>query len=98
MARLRTDPEAAAREAFRKEIRIRRAELDIKQHELADQVGIVPSAMSKLIADPDKLSVERLRKIIKTLGPDPIIVLKLMGYSQKDLKALNMNGGNYESE
>ncbi len=98
MARLRVEPEAAAREAFRTEIRVRRAVLDMNQRGLADCLGVVPSVMSKLLAEPDKISVERLRKIVKTLGPDPIVVLKLLGYSQKELKGLQMNGGNYESE
>lgn len=91
MARLRTEPETAAREAFRKEIRVRRAELDMNQRGLADSLGVVPSVMSKLLAEPDKISVERLRKIVKTLAPDPIVILKLLGYDNRELKRLTHN-------
>lgn len=101
MAKLRTDPDVAAREGFRTEIRVCRARLDMSQRGLADCMGEVPSVVSKLLAEPDRLSVERLRKIVRTLGPDPMVVLKLLGYSQRDLKAFankNENGGNYGSE
>lgn len=86
MSRLRVDPDESARVGFQREVRVRRAALDMTQNELADAVGIAPSFMSTLLSDPDKISVGRLRKIVKTLGPDLRVVLALVGASAKDIQ------------
>lgn len=86
MSKLKVNPDEAAREALKREVRIQRVYLDMTRAELADAVGVVPSVMSNLLANPDKISVGRLRSIIKTLSLDPIIILKLLGYSPKDIK------------
>lgn len=78
--------EAAAREAFRQEVKVRRVYCNMKQSELAEAVGVVPSVMSNLLANPDKINVVRLRKIISALDIDPMIVLTFLGYSKKDLQ------------
>ena len=49
-------------------------------------VGVVPSVMSTLLANPDKISVGRLRKIVQALAPDPLIILTLLGYAPKDIR------------
>ena len=85
MSRSKTNPTETAKETFIQEIRVRRAYLDMTQSELATAIGVVPSSMSKLISNPDKISVGRLRGIIKALNLEPLIVLKLLGYSQKDV-------------
>lgn len=88
MSRPRVNPEEAAREAFRREIRVLRAQCDMKQSALADVVGVVPSVMSNLLADPDKISVGRMRRIVGALKPDLMVMLTLLGYSKRDLKEL----------
>lgn len=85
MSRIKLNPDETAKEALIREIRVRRAFLNMTQAELAAAIGVVPSSMSKLISNPDKISVRRLRGIVKALNLDPLIVLKLMGYSQKDI-------------
>lgn len=77
--------EAAAKDAFRQEVRVQRAVLDMTQGELADAVGMDRSVLSRFLADPDKLSVGRMRGISQALGLDPLTVLALMGYEKKDV-------------
>ena len=91
MSRPRMTPELAAdkaRKDFQTEVRVQRARLDMSQRELSDQIGIAPSSMSELLADPDKLSVARLRGIIHALDMDPMPILRLLGFSEKALHAM----------
>lgn len=84
--------EAAAREAFRQEVKVRRVYCNMKQSELAEAVGVVPSVMSNLLANPDKINAGRLRKIISVLDIDPMIVLAFLGYNKKDLQNVGGEG------
>lgn len=96
MSRPRMTPELAeqkAREAFLKEIRIQRAALDMSQKELGVQVGVSAPSMCELLADPDKISVARLRKIIRALDIDAAVILRLLGFDSRTV-ALLEDGGN----
>lgn len=87
MSRPRATPETA-KAAFVREVKIRRAYCDMTQRQLADEIGVVPSVMSTLLANPDKISAGRLRTIVQTLAPDPAIVLAFLGYTTKDIQKL----------
>lgn len=86
MSRPKANPEEVAKSNFQREVRVCRAYLDMTQRELADAVGVVPSVMSVLLNNPDKISDGRLRTIIKTLGINPKTILELLGYTPKDIK------------
>lgn len=91
MSKLRKNKEdliQAAKESFRLEVKLQRVRFDMTQGELADQVDMDRSVLSRCLADPDKLSVGRLRKIIQILDIEPEIILALLGYSQKQIKDL----------
>lgn len=88
MARLREDPDVAAREALLQEIRVKRAVYNVKQSELADVLDIGGPRMSALLKRPEELTAGRLRAIVRRLRLEPGVVLAFMGYSQKDLKEL----------
>lgn len=92
MARLRTDPAKAARDGFQKEIRVKRAELDMTQKLLGDRIGVCPSQMSKMLANPDSIDVGELRQIVAVLEPDPCVVLALLGYSSKAINKIRKEG------
>lgn len=86
MSKLRKNKEdliQTAKESFQLEVKLQRVRFDMTQGELADQVDMNRSVLSRFLADPDKLSVGRLRKIIQILDIDPEIILALLGYSQK---------------
>lgn len=91
MSRPRMTPELAAdkaRKDFQLEVKLQRVRLDMSQRELAETVGISAPLMSELLADPDKLSVNRLRSIVNALAMDPVTILHLLGFSDKDIAAL----------
>lgn len=86
MSRPRMTPEMAddkARKDFQKEVKHRRVELDITQKDLGEQVGVSAPSMSELLSDPDKLSVGRLRRLVRVLDLDPVTVLRLLGFDTK---------------
>ena len=87
MSRPRATPESAKADLIR-EIRVRRAEIDLTQNQLADEIGVCPSVMSVLLKDPDKISMGRLRAIVRVLSPDPVVVLTALGYTNKDIQKL----------
>ena len=89
MSRPRQTPELVAdnaRKAFQLEVKLQRVRFDMSQRELGEVLGISPPQISDLMANPDKLSVDRLRSIIRALSIDPLTVLHLLGYSDKDLR------------
>lgn len=75
--------EASAKEAFRLEIKHQRVNFDMTQGELADHADMDRSVLSRFLADPDKLTVGRLRKIVQTLDISPLTILALLGYEPK---------------
>lgn len=81
--------DAAAKDAFRLEIKLQRIHYDMTQGELADHAGMDRSVMSRFLADPDKLSVGRLRKIIHVLDLNPLTILALLGYDPRAIQNIN---------
>ena len=95
MSRPRMTPELAeqkAREAFLAEIRIQRAKLDMSQKDLGAQVGVSAPSMCELLADPDKISVARLRRIIRALDIDAAVILRLLGFDNRIVAQLESSG------
>lgn len=88
MSRPRVNSEEVARAAFLREIKVKRAMYDIRQRDIADELGLAPCTMSSLLSRPDDISIGRLRKIIAMLHLDPMIVMAFLGYSPKELKQL----------
>ena len=81
--------EQEAKEAFRLEIKLQRVHFDMTQGERADQAGMDRSVLSRFLAEPDKLNVGRLRKIIQALQLDPLIILPLLGYDNRTIQNIN---------
>lgn len=90
MSRPRMTPELAAenaRKEFQLEVKLQRVKLDMSQRDLGVAVGISAPLMSELLSDPDKLSIARLRSIVRTLRLNPGTVLRLLGFTDKELCA-----------
>lgn len=91
MSRPRMTPELAeekARKDFQKEVKLQRVKLDMSQRELGEQVGVSAPSMCELLADPDKISVARLRKIIRALDIDAAVILRLLGFDNRTVAQL----------
>ncbi|MBQ7355383.1 MAG: helix-turn-helix transcriptional regulator [Clostridia bacterium] len=86
MPKLKGDPDEEALKGFQKAVRVALAEQEMHQKELAAEVGVEPSWMSRLLAEPGNLSADRLRKIVRALGLDPGVVLRFLGYGEREIK------------
>ena len=84
MPRIRQLADKYAREDFAKEIRRKQGEMELMSiRSLAEAADIPASTLGPKLREPDKLDVVDLRKIVKTLSPDPAVVLRLLGYEAK---------------
>lgn len=89
MGKIRGKEQQYADEAFRREIRSRQGYYNLmSQQALADAADIPRPTLRKRLLDPAGMSVEELRRLIKTIKPSADVVLSLLGYSGKDLKSL----------
>ena len=86
MAKPRIDPIEKAGTDFLRELKVKRAQYDILQRDIGEEIGLSTSATSSLLSRPDDISVGRLRKIIARLRLDPIVVMVFLGYSPKDVR------------
>ena len=97
MSRPRMTPELAAnkaREDFQLEVKLQRVKLDMSQKELGQQVGVSAPSMCELLSDPDKLSVARLRKLIRALDMNPAVIMRLLGFDNRTVALLDGSSGN----
>ena len=87
MPRIRQKEQQYAFDDFRKEVRTRQGMYDLmSQQALADASGIPRPTLRKRLLEPETMSVEELRKLVVTIWPDPGAVLRLLGYSAKDIR------------
>ena len=89
MSRPRKEPEELADDKFRREIRIKQGYYDLMtQRDLAGSCGIPQPTLCKRLAKPENLTVAELRKLVGAITPDPLVILGLLGYTAKDIKAV----------
>ncbi len=97
MSRLKKAPEELAKDNFRREIRIRQGYYDLMtQRELATSSGIPQSTLCKRLAKPEDFTVEELQKLVAAVTPDPLVVLQLLGYSEKQIARMKKNSAQAE--
>lgn len=86
MPRIRQKEDLYRNEDFRRDVLVKLAYLGLQQHDLAEYLGVCDATVSILLRSPEKIPVERLRKIINYLQLEPAAVLKLLGYQSKIIK------------
>lgn len=86
MPRIRQKADTYRNEDFRRDVRARLALLGLNQQALAEHLCVSDSTISIMLQKPEKISVERLRKMISFLGLEPECILRFTGYSQKEIK------------
>ena len=86
MPRIRQKADTYRNEDFRLEVLSRLALLGIQQHDLAEHLGVCDGTISVMLHNPEKIQVERLRKMIAFLGLEPGCILRFIGYSAKEIK------------
>lgn len=84
MPRIRQNAQQYARDDFLREVRVRMAYLNIPcNQDLADLAGIPNSTLTGKLKEPDKLTVDQLRRIVQVIDPDPEVLLKFLGSNRK---------------
>lgn len=87
MPRINQKADEYARADFQREIRTRQGFYDLMSlRALAEASGIPHTTLWAKLKDPDKLEVADLRKLVKVICPDPLILLALLGYSKQDIR------------
>ena len=87
MPRINQNAEIYAENDFRKEVRICQGRYDLmSQQALAEAVDMPRPTLRKRLLEPETMTVGELRKLIKTVKPNPRVLLLLIGYTPKDLR------------
>lgn len=86
MPRIRQNVQKYVNEDFWREIQSRKALAGIKtDRDLAESIGISPSGLSKRKQNVGGMTITDLQRFVKALKPSPVVVLKMLGYSAKDI-------------
>lgn len=89
MPRIRQYAERDATKDFLGEINAQRARFGYNTcEEFGKAIGVCPKSAWNYLNDPDRIRLGSLRAIVKTIKPNPGIVLKALGYSTQDIKKL----------
>lgn len=63
------------------------------QTELGKALGVSQVTAGKYRKDPTDMTFATLRRLIKVLKPNPLILLRALGYSSRDIKQLFEKNG-----
>lgn len=81
----------AAVDDFQREIQCRciwaGSPADATTRHFAKVAGISEASGYNYIKDPSQIRVKALQKVVKTLRPDIGVVLRLLGYTNQDIKS-----------
>ena len=89
MPRLRQNAERDAMKDLVGEISAQSARYGYRsQTSLSKALGVCQATVSNYLKQPEYIPMGILRSIVKVLRPNPIIVLKALGYSSSDIRKL----------
>ena len=87
MPRIKAKADVYAREDFSKELRKNMIDQGIDSvKELADMVGLDGRTMYRRMEDINKMKVSELAAIKTVLSPNPVLLLRVLGYTTKEIK------------
>lgn len=88
MPRIRQYAEKYSNEDFLREIRSKQGYYNLRtQEELGNAMGLPKSTMRKRLINPESLTIQDLRSMIRVLNLSPVAVLKFLGWSDKAIKS-----------
>ena len=88
MPRIRQYEEKYSNEDFLREIRSKQGYYNLRtQEELGNAMGLPKSTMRKRLINPESLTIQDLRSMIRVLNLSPVAVLKFLGWSDKAIKS-----------
>ena len=89
MPRLRQNAERDAIRDFQSEVNAQCGRYGYKsQKSLGNALGVCQATAGNYLKNPDCIQFGTLRAMVKLLRLDPIVVLKALGYSAKDIQKL----------
>ena len=89
MPRLRQNAERDAMADFMGELNAQRARFGYDtQRSLAPVIGVCQATAGNYIPNPENIPFGVLRKLVKVLKPDPVLLLKAMGYTTTDIQKI----------
>ena len=92
MPRLRQNAEKDAMRDFVGEVNAQRGRYGYTtQKAFGNALGVCQATAGNYIRDPETISFGMLREMVKVLRLDPVVILKALGYSNKEIQ--NIRGG-----
>lgn len=92
MPRLRQNAEKDAMRDFVGEVNAQRGRYGYTtQKSFGNALGVCQATAGNYIRDPETISFGMLREMVKVLRLDPVVILKALGYSNKEIQ--NIRGG-----
>ena len=92
MPRLRQNAEKDAMRDFVGEVNAQRGRYGYTtQKAFGNALGVCQATAGNYIRDPETISFGMLRDMVKVLRLDPVVILKALGYSNKEIQ--NIRGG-----
>lgn len=89
MPRIRQYEERYATDDFRSEVNAQCGRYGYKsQKSFGKAIGVCQSTAGAYLKNPDSINIGTLRTMVKVLRLDPIVVLKMIGYSSSDIQKL----------
>ena len=71
---------------FQREVRVKMAYYSLTQKDLAHEIGLDPSALSRRLKDPKKITLAELESLHRILHLDLAVLLPMFGASKKELR------------
>ena len=94
MSRLRQNADRDTMRDFVSEINAQRGRFGLtSQRVFGKSIGNPQSTAGKYLKDPEAMPLGVLRLLVKTLKPNPIVLLKALGYTTKDIASLQIKPG-----
>lgn len=90
MPRLRQNAEKDAMKDFLDEVNAQCGRFGYKtQESLGSVLGICQGTAGNYLKHPETIRLGVLRSMVKVLRPDPAVMLRMLGYSNQDIKNMS---------
>ena len=99
MARLRQNEEKDTMKDFVAEINAQCGRYGYKtQASLAKVLDVCQPTVGNYLRSPETIPLGTLRKIVKQLKLDPVVLLRMLGYSTKQIQSIGVKAACYEQD
>ena len=87
MPRLRQNADRDTMHDFICEVNAQRGRFGLtSQRAFGESIGTCQSTAGKYLKEPETMPLGVLRSMVKTIKPDPVVLLKALGYTTKEIR------------